>query len=155
MEEEKFPSKIPSDESQWATLCYGRSPEFKVHSKRGLAHSAIANKKPSHEIAMYELKEGEWHKVWEYEFPTICECGKTYEHTSTTGFTRKSYHVAWGYDGKVMDAPVVCRECYNKSYKAYTDRQTRERELAQLADLNAKYGSYGHLGGLENLIKKD
>lgn len=155
LEDEKFPETIPAEQSQWATLCTNRSPEFKVHNKKGLAHSAIAAKKPHAEIAMYELKEGLWTKVWEYEFPTICsECGGSYEYINHGGYRRSDYKIPYGWEGSIKDAPVICLSCYKKAYVEYADRIQQERELAELARLQAKHPTYGHMN-LGDLTTKD
>lgn len=53
----EFPDVYQSKASpEWATVCPDRSPEFKAHSKKGLAHSAIAYHKPHTEIALYRLE---------------------------------------------------------------------------------------------------
>ena len=153
--DEKFPETIKSTQNQWATLCPDRSPEFKVHSKRGLAHSAIAVKKPYYEIAMYELKDGTWTKVYEYVLPEVCRCGRLFKETSAS-YGRNRYNLDPNFDGSIKDAPVICWECYKAIEQAKYDEQTKRRELKQLADLRAKYDRpIARMGGIENLTAKD
>ena len=88
---------------EWATMCLTRSPIFKLHTRKNLAHSAIAAHKPHAEIALYHLEtlvptqnfnatasttvttysdsgyiwvpggRVQWRKTWEYVFPEECD----------------------------------------------------------------------------------
>ena len=152
-----FPETIPGNVENWATMCFDRSPEFKVHTKKGLALSAIANKKRHTEIALYELKDGAWTKVWEYIKPELCECGLTFkEAVEHDRYRRNMYNLPYALTGTVKDAPVICRKCWEKSYEANKQAIIEKREREQLATLQAKYDRpVARMGGLENLIAKD
>lgn len=146
-----FPETIPSKSAQWATMCRDRSPEFKVHSAKGLAHSAIANKKPYAEIALYENINGVWTKVWEYVYPEICRCGNL--------FHGGPYRISPTHEGGVRDADVICIDCYSKESQIKREAQEFERNRRELARLQAKQAElqprvYGHIN-LGDLTAKD
>lgn len=128
-----FPEIIPSKQAQWATLCPNRSPEFKVHSGKGLASSAVANQKPDAECAIYEHIDGVWTKVWEYIYPDICRCGNEFKYAG-----RRSYNLDPNHEGSIKDADVICNECYNKQYQIKRDAQELERNRKELARAQAK-----------------
>lgn len=103
-----FPDVIPvRPGAQWATLCNTRSPKFKVHATKALALSAIAYKKPDYEIALYELKDEGWVKVWEYVHSDACDnCGGPFN------IGRGYRHRYIGYVAKAKwSAPVICEKC--------------------------------------------
>lgn len=150
-----FPDVMPQKSATWATLCYDRSPEFKVHSARGLALNAIGNKKPTTEIALYENQNGVWTKVWEWKKPEICECGRSFKGDK---WGRGKYYIDPEFEGTIKDAPVICQVCYTDKKEFARNKQTEERERQELARLLAKHGQperYGRIGGLENLTAKD
>jgi hypothetical protein len=164
----EFPDIYPAKESpQWATFCPTRSPEFKAHTKKGLAHSAIAYHKPHAEIALYRLEvvqvgnnltvtgggndyiipssntttgavalRTQWKKVWEYTIPEKCD------------FCEKEIGRAWGrpdvslpyhYKGRVIDAPVVCRDCYHAGRTEAISEQKRREDIKRLKALRELY----------------
>lgn len=134
----KFPDTYrANDRPQWATLCFERSPEFKLHNSLGLAHSALANKKPGRDVALYHLEavEGgfEWVKTWEYIVPVYCPvCHRLMD----------SPRVPLTHHGTVKDAPVVCYDCYREDYEREKQRENEKRDLAKLAELQRMYPNY-------------
>lgn len=136
-----FEAKSPP---QWATFCPDRRPDFKVHTNLGLARSAIADKKPNREVALYHLEVNEqgqayWMKTWEYVFPEICpECGGSFA-TSRYGRHLYTYNTPYAWQGIIQDAPVICEKCFGKQRQAHNAAARRARELKELQTLRSKY----------------
>jgi hypothetical protein len=119
---------------EWATYCPDRRQPFKVHSSKGLAHSAIGYHKPGSEIAMYHLEVEDggpvWKKAWEFKFPNECpKCGKSC----------RVYKIPYRYEGTIKDAQVICDSCWYDEYQEYRETQRREADLARLSALRSLY----------------
>lgn len=120
----RFPDTIPANDAQFATFVPFRKPEFKVHRTEGLAHSAMAQRGYGEAYAMYQLIQGFWVKVYEYQPPTDCgDCGNPIGDTK------------WGFPDyckpvlrKKWNSPPICRTCY---YKQTEERDSRLRDRAQ------------------------
>ncbi len=126
---------------EWATFCPDRRPNFKVHTSKGLAHSAIGYHKPQSEIAMYHLEvingEAVWQKVWEYTFPSSCpSCGKDFK--PERGYSSK-YCLEYRFEGTIKDAPVVCYECHSAGYDRAARAYRVKKELETLEALKRLY----------------
>lgn len=162
---EVFESKAPP---QWATFAPERSPSFKLHTSLGLALSAIANKKPHQEVALYHLEV-----VYNTMVHTFPENTLTYSTTSSTSassgyhlgssvgepawkkvweyvfptncseclkpYLVKHYHLPYNHKGTVKDAPVICGNCYKDQRDQYIAEQQRLADLKKLAHLKELY----------------
>lgn len=129
---------------EWATFVPDRTPAFKLHTSKQLAHSAIADKKPKREVALYHIESDEagkpvWRKVWEYVYPDNCErCGGSFEW-ERFGRKRIEYCLPRGAD-RVIDKPVICRECQSKESDEAKERARKAWEIKELERLQDKYG---------------
>ena len=131
--DEQFPIYLASDTV--ATFIPYRSPEFKVHSKAGLAHNALGQRGYREPKAKYELVDGVWHRTWAYYPPTVCRhCDRLYKDVKVKdhwGSTRGSdYYDDPSYTGPKWARLPVCKECavaiQEEAEKAEADMGQRE-----------------------------
>lgn len=126
---------------EWATYCAIRKPEFKVHSSLGLAHSAIANKKPHYEVTLLHFEDGHWRVEWEYTHPEACErCAGPFTRSPYGGQPYERY-LPFMSEDRVKDAPVICKSCRDADRDEYYREAREAQEKAELARLQEKYGS--------------
>lgn len=125
--DERFPPVIAANLHTIATFIPYRSPEFKVHSKPGLAHGAMSNRGFHESFAKYELIDGEWRRVYAYMPPDKCKrCGNAYEHR---GYTK--YHT----DPREESIPrwqrtPVCKDCAS-AIRAEIVQEEADKEYRQ------------------------
>jgi len=125
--DERFPESLKADVSSVATFIPSRSPEFKVHSKVGLAHSALGGRGFYESRAKYVLTDGVWKRVWAYVPPDNCRrCGRRYsdvlaeqkrqaEEAGRFFHPRHAkYHSDPTYDGPKWCEEPVCRICVDE-----------------------------------------
>ena len=132
------PPKV--NQNVWATHVQTRSPNFKVHSSQGLAHSAVGYHFPENTVTMYHLENGEWAVYRVFERPT--ECDRCHGTLKVTGYGRTYTQFRRPYKQRGQarfDEPVICESCYNVERDAFIQKQQKQRELKQLAELKAKY----------------
>lgn len=125
----KFPPIPDGIDPEWATNVPGRRPVFKVHTTRGLAHSAFSNAKTNGRgVELCARIDGRW-RVYKTFDPTLpCEwCGN--DAGNKTPYTWKK---------KLMDAPAICEKCRNTDYTTYLDARQRERYEAEFKRLQDK-----------------
>lgn len=134
------PPKV--NQNIWATHVPGRSPVFKVHSSEGLANSAIGYHFPGVTVTKYKLVDGEWAVHQVFEKPESCDwCGGTFiihQYGRDYTYARRPYNPRTTH--AKFNLPVICESCYQKDYKAQRAEIEKQRELAKLAELKAKYG---------------
>jgi hypothetical protein len=130
------PPKV--DQNVWATYVSRRSPSFKVHSSKGLAHSAVGYHFPGEDVIMYHLENGEWTVYNEFLVPTICGRCQGPFTKNQWGYIelRRPYRKA----GMArFNEPVICETCYQAERTEVIRKDDEKLELKKLAELKAKY----------------
>lgn len=130
----EFPRVLEQKTVQWATLIPDRSPEFKVHSSKGLANSALAMRFPQYECARYTVVDGKWVLDWEYHLAENCSrCGNKFPKYN------HGRNLSEEVDTITINKAVICDDCWaaERRTKRVAAEEARERKL--LADLQAKY----------------
>jgi hypothetical protein len=125
----KFPPIPDGIDPEWATNVPWRRPVFKVHTTRGLAHSAFSNAKSSGRgVQLCVRVDGRWRVFKTYDPDQPCKwCGK---HAGNK--------IPYSWKGRVMDAPAICVDCRSKDYVQYSEAQQRARDEAELLRLQTK-----------------
>lgn len=142
--DERFPPSIPANENTVATFIPSRSPEFKVHKTPGLAHSALGQRGFYDARAKYELRDGEWQRVWAYVPPDNCRrCNRRYadvlaeqarQAQAVNRFYRPAkYHADPTHTGPGWNAEPVCKICVEQ-IKQDTDKAEQEESARALHD---------------------
>ena len=136
----EFPDTLPSKESMFATYIPARTPEFKVHRTEGLAHSALGQRNYNESYAKYEMKEGQWVKVFEHHPADACGlCGGTFQVTHPSGRTGVFRYESYAKVPKWQKEPI-CHNCYTTQREKQRRIDEEKRERAQYERLNQIYG---------------
>lgn len=120
-----FPESLPSQETGWATYIPGRSPAFKMHTSRGLAHAALSGRSYAESYAEYELVDGEWLRRFTYVPTNNCNyCGDEFTKNQYGAYVR----IRPLSDGPQWDKLPICRDCYQ------IQKEQRDGEVRQQYD---------------------
>lgn len=135
--DEQFPPTLPANVQTVATFIPSRSPEFKVHSKPGLAHNALGGRGYTVARAKYELIDGEWKRVWAYVPPTNCRrCNRLYADVLAEQKRQSGRNYHWHhqyYDDPTYTGPKWCAEPVCKICVEQIKQEAKKAEQEEAA----------------------
>lgn len=135
-----FPT--PPDPVIWATQIEGRrSGQFKFHKNKGQARNAINVVYPNGRGIIYELVDGEWKVFYKIPFPQCSRCESTDPGVDQWGRKRgfTTYRSSSQEKMLVIDLPILCYPCHEKSWAKAPVPAPRPRHNAQLIDGKWKF----------------
>ncbi len=137
---QEFPETLPSNESMFATFIPARTPEFKVHRTEGLAHSALGQRSYDESYAKYEMKDGQWVKVFEYVPQTEgCGiCGGSFRVSTYSGGYRHVRCESLSKAPRWKKKPI-CQNCRNTQRAQERRMQEEARDRAEYERLKKQF----------------